>query len=618
MIYGEILQQAKKLKLIYRDSGTVDFPMGIEKDSSKNTLKFNYLSLVIPALLAIILFLAPLFPDVRLSRPKLLVLELGLYGTVFLWFAIGFLQAKLSLRKLIIFLPVLFYVAFEIFSYVTSTDRPIALNELKRSLISFIAYFAGANIIASNNQRSMVFTGLFAGSFLSIIYGILQHFGGFWRIAVPQMGRVMSTFGNPIFFAAYLVIILPIAVGLFFTHHKLWVRILLAVFLACGITALFFTQTRAAYIGFAFSMLVFSFLAIKQNRTRISILIVILIIFGIFLSLTKHIWMRQQEHVLIWRDSLVMWLKYPLLGTGPGTFHLYFPKFASEELKKIWPQDRFIVNDAHNEYVQYLAETGIAGFGILVWILVSFFRNAYSISRNRKGPERYILFGLISSSSGILVQNFFSVDMRFIISAIYLFLMMGFVNSFVEERIEISGISPSMRYLGFAGLSVLGFFVFPKILQPYIAQHKTANTPDFFDQKILEPAKTIAELETISQKYPNQSSVFEKLGWIYAKEKNWQKAIRNYEIAQQLNPGNAGPLNNLGNIYFLLGNRQKAIEYWNRSLMITPNQIDSRLNLATAYYYQGQLKESSDQIKEVLKINPNNEKAIVMLKQMTE
>ena len=77
-------------------------------------------------------------------------------------------------------------------------------------------------------------------------------------------------------------------------------------------------------------------------------------------------------------------------------------------------------------------------------------------------------------------------------------------------------------------------------------------------------------------------------------------------------------MNNLGNIYYLMGNRPMAIGYWNRSLAINPQQIDSRLNLAIAYYYQGELRESAEQLKVILKTDPKNEKAIVLLRQMTE
>jgi O-antigen ligase len=502
--------------------------------------------------------------------------------------------------------------------YYFSVDRPVALNELKRGILSITAFFVASNIVTSKEERNWLIGFWLCGSFLAFIYGILQHYGGISLLQVPHVARIMSTFGNPIFFAAHIVIILPIAIGLAFGSKNTFSKMLLFILVIFGVFALYLAQTRAAFIGFAVSLIVFIILSIKETKTKIFILALVVMAAGVFGILTKNMWARNQEHRLIWRDSLVMWSNSPWTGTGPGTFHLYFPKFASEQLKKIWPQQQFVVNDAHNEYVQYLTETGILGFGVFLWLLISFYKTSFLILVKTQGRQRYILCGLIASATGILVQNFFSVDMRFIISAVNLFIVWGIIDSFDDNYYEFDNFAKTTRVAGLLITLTLSFFSFKKVLEPYIAQKIVANTPDFFDEKILEASKTAAEFEELAVKYPEKASIYEKLGWIYAKEKKWEPAIKNYEKAFGLNPALFGPLNNLGNIYFLLNQRDKAIFYWTKSLKINPNQTDSRLNLAMAYYYNGQLKEASDELKKVLELDPKNEKAIVMLKQMVE
>ena len=208
--------------------------------------------------------------------------------------------------------------------------------------------------------------------------------------------------------------------------------------------------------------------------------------------------------------------------------------------------------------------------------------------------------------------------MRFIISSVYLFLIMGLLETFSSGFWKKDNLPAFARTSGIAAVGAAAFFILPAVFTPYLAQKKVSATPDFFDMKVLEPAKTIADLEVLALQHPDQPLVFEKLGWVYSKERMWEKAINSYERASELDPKAAGPLNNLGNIYFLQNNRPMAIGYWNRSLGINPKQVDSRLNLAVAYYYQGLLKESAEQLKAVLKLEPNNEKAIVLLKQMSE
>lgn len=572
---------------------------------------------LLPVLFSVLLFLVPLFPDVRLSRPKLLAFETGLYGLFFLWLFTQAHRGMFRVRSLGSLLPVGLYCALSGIFYYLSPDKPVALNELKRGLLSATGFIIASNIIENTKQRQIVLAGWMGGSFLAICYGLMQHSGGIGMLRVPQFDRVMSTFGNPIFFAAHVVIVIPIILGLFAQNKNALARLFLGIMGIAAFTALYWSQTRAAFIACALSLVVFLLLAVESKKKKQVLLAAVAILCVAAALGTHRIWNRHQAHTLIWRDSLAMWLHTPWTGIGPGTFHIYFPQYASEELKKVWPQDKFIVNDAHNEYVQYLCETGILGFGVFLLLIASFYRTAFIVYRKRP-QDRAIISGLIASATGILAQNFFSVDMRFIISAVYLFIVMGLVASFDDDTTASPRLGPGGRAACFMAIAFTCLLTYQKVLEPYRAQQKVAATPDFFDEKVLEPARTIADLETLAKQYPNQALVFEKLGWVYAKEKNWPRAIESYLTANRLNPRSAGPLNNLGNISFLNGDRNAAITYWTQSLAINPGQVDSRLNLATAYFYQGKLKEAAAELKEVLKTDPHNEKAIVMLKQMTE
>jgi O-antigen ligase len=609
---------------------------------------------VMPVIMAVVLVLVPFFPDVQITRPKLLVLELSIFGLVLFWLVKAILSENVVIHKTNINLAIAVYAVYIFLAYFFADNKPVALSELKRMLLCTGMYFLAANIITSVRDRVIVLSGWAVGSTLALIYGILQRFGGVWVFAVPKMGRVISTFGNPIFFAVHLVTFLPVVVGLFFYSKKYFVRFILISVLICGLFGLYFSQTRAAWIGFVVSMLCFGVVSLKSRKTKIifvSLIVGCSLVFAVF---TRHMWLRQQAHLLIWRDTLNMWLHHPLFGTGPGNFHINFPKYASQELLSIWPQKQCIINDAHNEYIQILSETGVIGLGIFIWIVFGFFKYALDMHSKYRGRRQSVLIaGMISGAVALLIQNFFSVDMRFIISAVYLFLIIGFVCSFGDKLLEIhfrigrrvktvflaillfsSGVvgfsrGPKIHLAGLIHFDIArgglklkpsgeGSGLLPHILKPYLAQKKLDETPSFFDEKILEPARTLSELEQLVKEYPGEAKVYEKLGWIYAKEKNFRKAIENFERAVRLNPELFGAYNNLGNIYFHLGNRAKSIEYYKKSLQINNNQVDSHLNLGITYYYEGRLKEAADEFNDVLKIDPENDRAIVMLKRMRE
>ena len=63
---------------------------------------------------------------------------------------------------------------------------------------------------------------------------------------------------------------------------------------------------------------------------------------------------------IVWQGSLDLWKAFPLFGTGPETFGFtyYWTRPAAHNLTSEWD---FLYNKAHNEYLNYLATTGMVG-----------------------------------------------------------------------------------------------------------------------------------------------------------------------------------------------------------------------------------------------------------------
>jgi O-antigen ligase/polysaccharide polymerase Wzy-like membrane protein len=65
-----------------------------------------------------------------------------------------------------------------------------------------------------------------------------------------------------------------------------------------------------------------------------------------------------------------MLIKKPFLGWGIGTFPIVYPEFRSFYTNSF-------VNQAHNDDLQLLVETGLPGFSIAVWFLLLVFRQPF-------------------------------------------------------------------------------------------------------------------------------------------------------------------------------------------------------------------------------------------------
>lgn len=586
---------------------------------SLNSSFFFLLQKTLSFLFSFLFLISPFLVDVKITRPKLMILEVGITAIFFLWLFLSVINSEeLLLAKNPVFLPVAVYSLAIVFFYLFSPNQPLSYTELRRVLLFGVTFVLASNLLDSGIKQRFFILCFIVGTLWASVYGILQRSGGFWRISVPQMDRVFSTFGNPIFFGVYLVLAIPIIFGFLIDTKYISLKILSTITIIFSLIALYYTETRASWLGLGLGAFLFIVLSIRDLTKKIAIISLLIILGVIFFYLTRDVWSRHQAHLLIWRDTLNMWLSSPVVGVGVGLFHINFPAFASKELLKIWPQTANIINDAHNEYIQILSETGIVGFSLFVWFIITFLYTSYiNITCCRR--RNYLNIGMLCGVVALLSQNVFSVDMRFIISGIYLFAFMG-MSLVTEGQKKSVVVIRSRAFRIFIGCLIIAisYFVFMEVLKPYSAVKVESKKVDFFDEKILNAAKTIEELESLSKKHPEQFSIYEKLGWIYAKEKNFAKAIENYKKAISLKPENPGPYNNIGNIYFLTNQHSKAIEYYLRSISVKPQQIDARINLALAYYYKGQLGPAAEQLKEVLKLEPHNEKAIVLMKKMKE
>lgn len=106
------------------------------------------------------------------------------------------------------------------------------------------------------------------------------------------------------------------------------------------------------------------------------------------------------------RDGLQMFRHKPVLGWGVGTFPVVYPQFRSF-------YTNFFVNEAHNDYLQLLAETGLCGFGVLIWFLIVLYRRSLrKIGNWSSDVSSAATFACVLSVTGILVHSFFDFNLQ--------------------------------------------------------------------------------------------------------------------------------------------------------------------------------------------------------------
>ena len=107
-----------------------------------------------------------------------------------------------------------------------------------------------------------------------------------------------------------------------------------------------------------------------------------------------------------WAIALKIFGANPILGAGLDAFGAAFPKYDT------W-NGMFRIEQAHNDYLQMLADAGILGFACLVAFVVLFFRTGLrSILRMQHRFDRSAAIGAMAGCFGILIHSFVDFPLR--------------------------------------------------------------------------------------------------------------------------------------------------------------------------------------------------------------
>jgi len=557
---------------------------------------------IITVLFALFFFSTAFLIDVKLYRLKLIAMEIGALTFIAVFLMASVFKKKILWKKNPLDLWVTLYFGYVLVRYLVSPDKNVARMEMEKNILCFGLFFGISQNILKHEVKKILKIFI-VSAILVAIYGLWQNFGTpVWVFRVPKISPPYATFGNQNFFAAYLAIALPLAF-LFFKEKSNYLKFIGFAGVVIFALDLHYAGSRggllAAFAGVMVFLLAKYGKKIKALKIIIALGIVFAILTGYFVYFTRSFWLRDTHRKLIWRDTITMALKNPF-GVGPGAFAANFPDYASDELKKVYPQNKFIVNFAHNEYLEIFSELGAPGLFLFLMIIITFFRKS-------KNPY------LLASAAGVLVHNIFSVNMRFIISAGFLYVIFAVFRSESSEtrRINLEGTAQVIPVVLSAALII--FFV-PQIFKPIRALKITSAEPDFFENV---KTKEIRKLENKLSANPKDYDTLYRLGWFYAKRKNFRTAVDYFMKAAEVRP-TPGLWNNIGNIFFETGDRPKAIQAYKNALSMNPDLIDAHFNLGFTYFYEGKLGEASACFNEVLKRDKDNAKAIVMLKKMRE
>lgn len=461
-----------------------------------------------------------------------------------------------------------------------------------------------------------------------------------WKQDVQE--RAFGTFGQPNWLAMYLAGLLP-AIVFFAQKQKETLRKIWIGAGALVLITIIFTKSRSGLVAvgvmaglwalFQFQPIWWRALkkALRARWQRIAVgvgALALLIIIGVLgsrlIPTSEESFDLSQGtesgsiRLIVWQGAVKVWQRYPWFGSGPGTFgySYYQDRPAEHNLVSEWDN---LYNKAHNEFLNYLAETGLLG---VVGFLAFFVGAAWLlVQKMGKNPQKTTLAKTaLLSLAGLAVTYFFGFST--VTSNLLFFLLPALV--FLEES-EIY--TPSKKRLrwqkpAIAATLILGAFLLTRVIRSweadwYYAQGKRLEAG-------LDYAGALVSLQKATEIVPKEPIYYDELANLYAKlalayyldeeastgDQLAEAALQNSDYALLLNPRHLVLYKTRIRVLFLLaqadrqyfGEAEKALK---AAIALSPTDAQLWYNLGMAQQEMGKFEEAVKTFQRTVELKTN-------------
>ncbi len=531
------------------------------------------------------------------------------------------------------------------------TDPVSGVMQAGEWALAFAAAAACLGLGGAARKRALV--ALAAGTALVSLVGFAQ-LGFGWQFLVPYKvdprsvtfteERVFSTFGNPIFFAGYLVLVIPLTAAGFAlavsggAARPLRRALFWGGALLLEAAALFLASSRSAFIGAAAGMGVM-FLAIRELRkwawaaagTAVAAFLVAWVMEP---ALVRHMMvLGDPGRILMWRTAGRMIADAPLLGAGSGQFAAVYP---CTQLRVAAPDDAgYGVNafHAHNEYLEAAAEWGIPGALLFLAVL---------LGPLLFPPAGVMGWGARAGIVGIAVQALFNFPFRVSPTSCFTWLLPAVFLLPEDEKPRGDARPVHLGWL--AAALAAAVLLRPMVRSSYIQwalayqdAHLYARSAELFGaaERLMRDdassravflmgkmrfetgdlAAAQAAFERDLAMFPCYPESYGNLGVVYGvramqgEKGALAKAQELVGKAVTLRPGGreaAGDYNSLGNLRIIAGDDRGALEAYTQALRWDEGLVEAAYNASRLLARKGKRAEAARVVIRCLELNPGN------------
>jgi O-antigen ligase len=315
-------------------------------------------------------------------------------------------------------LPTLALIVMSSLSMTVARNITLSLFDIVMYIKMLIFFLYLANNIRDHQDVVLVISALLVGLVMESGIMVAQYYSGsaLGLVGTEELSNFVAykrdarmvlrpggTVGNVNGFARYLGYVLPIASILMLTtrERKMFLLSLLAAL--GGFLALILTQSRSVWGAYLIAILVALFFVLVRHlvtlRTLKRIGLALLIIAGfaflyggtVYKRLTGDDHGSAKSRLTTARVALEIINDHPVLGVGVNNYDSY--------IRQYWHVDDPFTKIAvvHNNYLLILAEIGVLGFAVFLWLLAAVLVRTVKAMRCRIKFFREVAVGLFAS-----------------------------------------------------------------------------------------------------------------------------------------------------------------------------------------------------------------------------
>ncbi len=533
----------------------------------------------------------------------------------------GMIESKTNYILLFLVWGGLWYLFPHVKTHLSSSGLFAQMFDWYALFLWILGVWLGVRVLRSLTQENILVL-MFVAVCLACCYGVFQALGleFLWPFELNQFAtKAFSTFGNPNFLSSAVVMLLPALLVYYMRTESKKDLFVYGLLVLVYILFLSFGLARSCWLGAAaalFMMWMFGTLRslIWNRKGRVFLLALLAVGVGWSSVYVKgdnaqspvakraqelmqvtpstftlriprnQIFQSLHQRLFMWDVSKEIFLERPVLGSGLGNFQMAFEQNQPKTLLH-YPNLRelkTITHAPHNELFFQLAQGGIVGLGVFLFMFMVLFLEVRDFAAHKKeGDKKQLLQALFCGILGMLVDNMLNISLHAVVPAFLFWWLVG---------AEVSGVGKE-------------------------------------EGKIIVTANPVTKTVALVILVANIAIIGWQVLWLNSEYRFFlgqkQVAMKNYSQAQEhltaalrLYPANTEAGFRLGNLLLAQGKYKEALEAFEKTISAASYYEEVYYHTALAALGVNDHKKAIKYLMENLRLHPYHLQAYELLAQL--